>query len=166
MQAENPELVLARLTSQDVDWALGSFLSLIAEVRLYKGGERISGHLWRRFSSLLIPSQTEDPGRNRPEESASAAYVVRDRDEPVALGVLAWPQVSEEENDTEIVGFVNPAFRRRGIGTWLTMQLVEVALSGGARDICYVAAPGARNAKSVGERTGFRARELKMFRVR
>ena len=162
MQSNHGDFALKPLGRQDVDFAVKAFLAMTAEIKVFNGGQRIVDQLWKRFSPLLVPCSDSLFENFSTLKSVDGAFLVEAASEAVGLGMIRGSQ--ERDGSAEILGIVASEHRRGGIGTWLVERLVQIAAVEGFSEVWYLVAPGARSSKSVGERTGFRARELKMFR--
>ena len=68
-------------------------------------------------------------------------------------------------SSAEFIVYVKPSQRKKGIGFSLVQNIVDRAGETGLTDLFSFVAPGARTSKSVLEKAGFKAQELKMVRT-
>ncbi|MDA8208960.1 MAG: GNAT family N-acetyltransferase [Actinomycetota bacterium] len=155
------EFQLKALTAPDCDAAVALALGAYEELCAFKGGEELALAMWASLMASLAD------GRPRPAPGSgtarrSVAFEFKHGPDVIGLGILDLQPTPHGEAEAFI--YLRADQRGRGAGSALLGMLDSWARSEGSPGVFFRVPPGAREAKNLGERNGYRARTLKMRR--
>lgn len=152
---------LQALQAPDCDAAVALALRAYEELCAFKGGEELAVAMWATLMASLGAGRL-GPAAGSGTARRSVSFQFTEGPEVIGLGIVDLQSTGHEEAEAFI--YLRADQRGRGAGSALLGMLDSWARSQGASGVFFRVPPGAREAKNLGERNGYRARTLKMRR--